>query len=66
MKHIMIDLETMGNKSYSAIVSIGAVKFDIKTGETGETFYRNVNLSFGHIFQQTTPYSYLQSILYFF
>ena len=44
MKHIMIDLETMGNKSYSAIVSIGAVKFDIKTGETGETFYRNVNL----------------------
>ena len=44
MKHIMIDLETMGNKSYSAIVSIGAVKFDIKTGETGETFYRNINL----------------------
>jgi len=29
-------------------------------------FYRNVNLSFGHIFQQTTPYAYLQSILYFF
>lgn len=29
-------------------------------------FYRNVNLSFGHLFQQSTPYSYLQSILYFF
>lgn len=29
-------------------------------------FYRNLNLSFGHLFQQSTPYSYLQSILYFF
>ena len=29
-------------------------------------FYRNLNLSFGHIFQQSTPYSYLQSVLYFF
>ena len=29
-------------------------------------FYRNLNLSFGHLFQQSTPFSYLQSILYFF
>ena len=29
-------------------------------------FYRNLNLSFGHIIQQTTPYTYLQSLLYFF
>jgi len=29
-------------------------------------FYRNLDLSFGHIFQQTTPTTYLQSILYFF
>jgi hypothetical protein len=29
-------------------------------------FYRNLNLSFGHIFQHSTPYSYIQSILYFF
>ena len=29
-------------------------------------FYRNTNLSFGHLFQQTTPFSYIQSILYFF
>lgn len=29
-------------------------------------FYRNLDLSFGHLFQQSTPYSYLQSILYFF
>lgn len=44
MKHIMIDIETMGNSSNSAIVSIGAVKFDLNTGETGETFYRFVDL----------------------
>ena len=44
MKHIMLDIETMGNKSYSAIVSIGAVKFNIETGETGETFYKNIEL----------------------
>lgn len=29
-------------------------------------FYRNADLSFGHLFQQSTPFSYLQSILYFF
>lgn len=29
-------------------------------------FYRNLNLSFGHLFQQVTPYTYLQSILFFF
>lgn len=29
-------------------------------------FYRNTDLTFGHLFQQSTPFSYLQSILYFF
>ena len=29
-------------------------------------FYRNTNLSFGHMFQQSTPFTYLQSVLYFF
>ena len=29
-------------------------------------FYRNLNLSFGHVFQQSTPHTYLQSLLYFF
>ena len=41
----MIDIETMGNKSYSSIVSIGAVRFDIETGEIdSQTLYVNVNL----------------------
>lgn len=42
--HIMVDIETMGNKSNSAIVSIGAVEFNIATGETGREFYVNVSL----------------------
>lgn len=40
---IMLDLETMGNNSNSAIVSIGAVAFD-ENGLTGDEFYVNVNL----------------------
>ncbi|HQX04984.1 MAG TPA: 3'-5' exonuclease [Flavobacterium sp.] len=42
--HLMLDIETMGNKSNSAIVSIGAVEFNIETGKTGKEFYRNVSL----------------------
>jgi DNA polymerase III epsilon subunit-like protein len=42
--HLMLDLETMGNKSNSAIVSIGAVQFDLETGELGKVFYSGVNL----------------------
>lgn len=42
--HIMIDIETMGNESNSAIVSIGAVEFNMVTGETGKEFYTNVSL----------------------
>ena len=41
---IMIDLETMGNGSDSAIVSIAAVEFDINTGEMGGSFYSKVSL----------------------
>jgi len=43
-KHLMVDIETMGNQSYSAIVSIGALQFDIDTGETGEAFHLKVDL----------------------
>ena len=43
-RHIMLDIETMGNQSYSSIVSIGAVKFDIESGKIGETFCVNVDL----------------------
>ena len=40
----MIDIETFGNKSHSVILSIGAVQFDINTGETGKTFYKKIDL----------------------
>ena len=42
--HLMLDLETIGNKSNSALLSIGAVEFDIKTGEIGRQFYERVDL----------------------
>lgn len=41
----MLDLETMGNSSNAAIVSIGAVFFEPLTGETGEEFYQVVSLN---------------------
>jgi exodeoxyribonuclease VIII len=40
----MIDLETMGTKPNSAIVSYGAAAFDFKTGEVGPTIYRVIDL----------------------
>lgn len=38
----MLDLETWGTRPGSALRSVGAVVFDPKTGETGDSFYRNV------------------------
>lgn len=45
MNHLMIDLETMGNKPAAPIVAIGAVFFDPKSGELGAEFYVAVNLA---------------------
>ena len=40
LRHVMIDLETMGKVPEMAIVSIGAVIFDPRYGEVSkETFY---------------------------
>jgi len=49
MRHATIDLETMGTRSTSAIVSIAAVFFEIETDTTKE-FICNVDLasSLGH------------------
>ncbi|NIJ45034.1 hypothetical protein FHR24_001473 [Wenyingzhuangia heitensis] len=43
MEHLMIDIETFGNKSHSVIVNIGAVCFDLKTGEIGSIFQTSVS-----------------------
>lgn len=42
--HLMLDIETMGTESFSSILSIGALEFDIETGKTGKEFYVNVDL----------------------
>ncbi|MFA5366369.1 MAG: 3'-5' exonuclease [Dehalococcoidia bacterium] len=42
--HLMLDLETMGTRPGCAIVSIGAVEFDIETGKFGRHFYERVEL----------------------
>jgi len=39
MKHVMIDLETLGTSPQAPILSIGAVFFDPETGETGRTLH---------------------------
>ena len=44
MNDVMLDLETMGTGTLAPIVSIGAVKFDLKTGATGEELYYNISL----------------------
>jgi len=36
MDNIMVDIETLGNKSNSVILSIAAVYFDLQTGKTGK------------------------------
>ena len=41
MKHVMLDLETLGTIPGSAVISIGAAQFDLD-GKIGKTFHQNV------------------------
>jgi len=43
MRHVMLDLETFGLKPGHMIRSVGAVEFDIVTGNLGNEFYCNVD-----------------------
>jgi len=45
MNHVMLDIETLGNDSNAAILSIGAAFFDPSNGHIGHTFYQTVKLS---------------------
>ena len=45
MNHIMLDIETMGQSTGAAIMSIGACYFDPATGEIGETFHKEISIS---------------------
>ncbi|AFB84057.1 exonuclease [Hafnia phage Enc34] len=44
MKHVMLDLETMGKGNNAAVVAIGAVFFDTISGKTGAEFERYISL----------------------
>lgn len=44
MLDVMLDLETMGTGPSAAIVAIGAVEFDLDTGQLGSRFYEAVDL----------------------
>lgn len=44
MKHLMLDLETMGNTPSAPIISIGAVFFDPATGNLGASTEINISL----------------------
>jgi hypothetical protein len=62
--HLMLDLETMGKRAGCAIVSIGAVEFNLETGETGRLFYKRVDLQscldVGLFIDASTLYWWLQ------
>lgn len=45
MKHVMIDLETLGTASNSVWLSLAAVQFDLASGKTGAEFYQNVQIN---------------------
>ena len=44
MRHVMLDLETMGTKPNAPVITIAAVMFNPKTRETGEKFVTGVSL----------------------
>lgn len=45
MHHVMIDLETLGNKPDAPIAAIGAVFFDPSTANLGASFYTRVDFA---------------------
>lgn len=42
----MLDLETLSTAPNAAIISIGACKFNFKTGRIGESFYRVIEVNY--------------------
>ncbi len=59
MKHVMVDMETLGTVSDAVILSIGAVRFDLDSDEIDDAgFYASVsiesNLALGRRIQEDT------------
>lgn len=53
MKDVMIDIETLATRNDAAIIQIGAVAFDPKTGEVGPSFLVSVDENF---YEAVTPF----------
>ncbi|NYD84384.1 3'-5' exonuclease [Brucella intermedia] len=64
MRDIMIDIETLGTRPGSIIISIGAVSFDAETGEVGDTFYNRIDATeaeaYGLTFDMSTIVWWMQ------
>lgn len=62
---VMLDIETLGNGSNAALVSIGAVGFDILTGELGTEFNMKIDIEsstqFGDMDASTIKWWFKQS-----
>jgi len=59
MKHIMLDLESLGTVASAVIMSIGACRFDLATGAVDDSgFYASIsiesNLDYGRRIQEDT------------
>jgi hypothetical protein len=65
MQHLMIDLETLSTRPDAAILSIGAVFFDIETGKLGDEFHCGIKMEdgnhYGHIDPKTVGFWLIQS-----
>lgn len=44
LDNVMCDIETIGNESNSALLSISAVQFDLNTGEIGDKFHVDIDV----------------------
>lgn len=45
MNNVMLDLETMGTRPGSVIVSVGAIEFDPQSARLGRTFYQTCSIA---------------------
>lgn len=65
LKHVMVDLETLGTAADSVILSIGAVRFDLESNEIDDAgFYASIsidsNLDYKRRIQEDTLMWWLQ------
>jgi hypothetical protein len=45
MKHVMLDIETLGLEPGCVITALAMVQFDPKTGKTNQTFHRRIDIA---------------------